>query len=329
MILALTFAALAADPAAWPLEAPAVVADSGAVRIDLPGEWLARCPDPSTYLVRDGDGRELPFAVRTSDDAPPSRERLRWSPRPVDAHHWQYRVLPTRSGHPAVALSIWNLPAGTVARVVVRHGDGVAATGVVWNLPRTDAGVGDRIPLPPTAVEGPWQVELWTVRRPRSTRPEVSFGAEVERPGEVAERVWTAPAARPLPAGAGRSATTVDLGRSGLVVRGWTLRAEERAYARPLRVVADGRTVGAGLARRVEVSELTLPEDRIPWRGEAPARVQLELTDDRSPPLHLHGLDVHLRGAALLVPDGPAGTWTVAGCGPPAPPYDVERLGSL
>ena len=78
-LLFLTLAAMAADPSSYP--AQSALEGGSAVRVDLSAEWLARCPDPTTYMVVSADGVELPYAVRTSDDVQISPMDLRWAPR--------------------------------------------------------------------------------------------------------------------------------------------------------------------------------------------------------------------------------------------------------
>jgi hypothetical protein len=96
--LLLTGLAAAADPSGHPLAAEIELPRADTLRLDLGADWLQRCPDPDSYLILDAQGREIPFAARSSDaEGAPRREPLRWEPVRAD-RGWAWRVQGPASG---------------------------------------------------------------------------------------------------------------------------------------------------------------------------------------------------------------------------------------
>jgi hypothetical protein len=67
-VLLLAGTAVASDPASYPLAAEFELPEAEILRLDLGVEWLSQCPDPSSYLLLDEGGSEIPFAARSSDE---------------------------------------------------------------------------------------------------------------------------------------------------------------------------------------------------------------------------------------------------------------------
>lgn len=319
--------ASAADPR-YALAAELAVDTPAPVRIDLPPAWVAACPDPSTYRVEDAAGDEVPFASRTSDDAPPGPEPLTWEPVERSAWSWTYLVHPPESGSPTVAISVRGLPRDRVVEAVVSEAGERVATALVWNLPDTGAGVSDRIRLPPGHRRGPWRVELHTVNFWR-TRPWAEFEAITTGAEQVDVALWQVDSEAPVVTGPHTSRLSLRLPRGGLPVRGVRIDARDPMFSRPA-VVIDGRggAVGRGELRRFPYGDATIDLDRIAVRTDASRDLSVDLTDDRSVPLDVGAVELELRGIALLTRGGAPGRWTIAGCGPAGGRYDLERLGT-
>ncbi len=324
----LVAAALAAvDPRA-PLAAELHVPTEGPVRVDLPAAWVARCPDPTTYRLVDAAGREVPYATRTSDEAPPEREGLTWEPLERTPWSWTYLVRPPAGGAPTTALSIRGVPEGRVVEVTVRRpGDGGAvAKGLVWNLPDTGAGVRSELPLPASARRGPWRVDLHVVNLWRA-RPWVEFEAVTEGVERVEPASWSVDVEPPSPLGPADSRLRVPLPRADLPVRGLRVIASDPLFSRPA-VVRDGRgaPLASGHLERFALGEAPIDVDRVALRATVSHELLVDLTDDRSVPLEVSAVELELRGLALLAAGGAPGRWTLSGCGPAGARYDVERL---
>ena len=79
-----------AGPEQYAMRGDFSVAEAGLARIELDQEWLARCPDPTSYLIVGPDRSETPYAIRTSDQHPPQFAHLAWSPIEVGRRRWSY-----------------------------------------------------------------------------------------------------------------------------------------------------------------------------------------------------------------------------------------------
>ena len=320
--------AFAGTETAYPLVGELTLERGGVHRIDLGPEWLARCPDPSSYLITDGSGAEVPFAVRTSDQHPPGLEALTWEPVQVSRAHWSYRVHPPASGAPVRALRVRSLSKGTVLRVEIRSpGSDRRVTGWIWNLPDTGAGVGDQIALPRSMGSGPWHVDADVVTcLHRHAR--VEFEGVTETSGQVAEVVFEVPVDPPMPVSNTESELPISLPREGLPVRSIELSPEDGVFSRPIVLRGEGTTVlGRGILERHRIGEVWVEQTRIPVRFTAGRQVTMQIDDGRSPVLSVDSVTVGIRGAVLIVPDAEPGTYGLFGCGPTGRRYDLDRMG--
>jgi hypothetical protein len=320
-------AALAAD-ARYALVGELEVERRGPVRLELPAEWVARCPDPSTYLLHDALGHEVPYAVRTSDDAPPGPEALTWEPLERSPWSWTYLVHGPRSGAPTVGISVLGLPQDRVVEATVRREGQLVTKVLLWNLPDTGAGVREVIALPPGHRSGPWRIDLHVVNIWRA-RPWAEFSALTTQVDQVEPVLWRVEVQEPVVIGPSQSRLSVSLPRSGLPVRGVRVAAQDAMFSRPA-TVHDGRgtVLGQGQLERFLYGTAPVDVDHIPVHATVSRALSLDLTDDRSRPLQVEHVDLELRGLALLASGGEPGRWTLSGCGPAGARYDLERLSS-
>ncbi|MFH1464354.1 MAG: hypothetical protein ABIO70_08195 [Pseudomonadota bacterium] len=333
-LLLLVAAHGATDPAAYPLQAELDLPAADILRLDLPVDWVARCPDGGTYLLLDAAGRALPFAARDSDSrAAPRRATLRWEPIPTgDA--WGWRVEAPPGGEEADALRLANLPRGGVGVVeVAAWGSDAFARQVVWNLPDTGAGVQDEVPLDAARAHGPWRVRLrWAegLPWPRLGR-DYGFQALLSEPWGVDTVPLEVALGPAVPSGETRSDRQLRLPRAGLPLRGLTLGISDPLFSRQaLLLGAEGPeadiSLGSGLLERERYGSLPVDLTRLALSTRSPAESILRVEDGRSEPLIIDSATVDLRGLALLVPGVEAGGYRLLGCGPEAPAYDLERL---
>jgi hypothetical protein len=325
VIMVLTLGAYAAD-VRYALTAELEVPRRGPVRLELSPDWVARCPDPTTYVLHDALGREVPYAVRTSDDAPPGPETLTWEPMERTPWSWTYLVHGPRSGAPTVGLSVRGLPRDRVVEATVRQDGQLVTKVLLWNLPDTGAGVRETVALPPGHRQGPWRIDLHVVNFWRA-RPWAEFSALTTQVDQVEPVLWRVEVEEPVVIGPSQSRLSVPLPRSGLPVRGVRVAATDPMFSRPA-TVHDGRgtALGQGQLERFLYGTAPVDVDRLPVHATVSRALSLDLTDDRSRPLQVEHVDLELRGLALLATGGEPGRWTIAGCGPAGAPYDVERL---
>jgi len=318
---------LAAEPGAYPMVGAFAAPVDGALRVDLAPEWLAQCPDPTSYLIVDKDGSEVPFAARTSDQHPPEMVSLTWEPVQLDSMHWSYLVHRPRTRDPVRALRIRNLPRRTIARVTVwEPGKRERVTTLIWNLPSTGADIKDRVALPKTMERGAWRVDVVLIKCGHR-HPWVEFDGLVENTGQVSEVALSVPVDDPFPISATHSELAVSLPRAGLPVRWVGVDPSEALFSRPVVLQGDrGNTLKKGVFERVEVGGESIDQTRIKWRGNAGRRIALDVDDGRSPVLAVETVEVGLRGAALLLPDADAGEYEIYGCGPSGQGYDLDRV---
>ncbi len=324
---------LAADPASYPLATTMELPEADLLRLDLGHAWASRCPDPGSYLLLDDQGRDLPFAVRTSDDAAPwRREHLRWEPLPRSGG-WEWLVQPPASGEPARALRIGGLQEGAAALLSVRQGDGPPLQAVVWHKPGTGAGSQVEIPLPAELRQGPWRVHTERVEGPGWPRlsRDPGFQALVAQPWTVEEASLELHPGEPVPTGPTTSDRLLLLPRAGLPLRGLTVEVEEPVFHRELTLLEGGdplrlTRIGGGTVERVRILERGVDSPGIALRGQAGAELVLRSEHGRGAPLDLRTVELSLRGLALAVPRVDAGRYTLLGCGPSGPGYDLEQL---
>ncbi len=326
ILLALQYG-MAADSGAYPVAGSFEAPLDGPTRVDLPVEWLAQCPDPTSYLIVDESGAEVPYAVRTSDQHPPELSSLTWEPVQISRMHWSYLVHRPRSKEPVRALRIRNLPRRTVARVTIwEPGKSQRVSTLIWNLPSTGADLKDRVPLPPAMERGAWRVDIMPIQCWHS-HTWVEFDGLVENVGQVGEVTLSIPADDPFPISATHSELAVSLPRAGLPVRSIGVDPEEALFSRPVIVLGDhGKKMTSGRFERVEVGGESIDQTRVKWRGNAGRRIALDVDDGRSPVLSVGDVQVGIRGAALLLPDVEAGRHDIYGCGPSGQGYDLDRV---
>lgn len=323
-----------ADPARYPVSGEAVLPAGDLVRLQLDADWVARCPDPTTYALLGPDGRTVPFAWRTSDEAPPARTAsLRWEPEDVPGVGWRYRILPPDPARPATALRIRDLPVGLVARVAVRGvDDGTRQETLVWNLPDTGAGTRLEIPLPARLAAGPWILEVLEVGGDTLwPRPGwLDFTAVLDDPAAVPEVRRDVVVGAPVPADADGSEFPVSLPGSRLPLRGLDLTVEDPLFSRNAEVLDPGdalRSVGGARLERVRKGGLSPAVTTLPLTAsDTTDTLLLHVSDGRSDPLSITGASVALRGMVLLVPGATAGPHTVLACGPAGRSYDLQDL---
>jgi hypothetical protein len=333
--LLLTTAALASDPASYPLTAELDLPQATMLRLDLDAAWLAQCPDPGSYLLLDASGAEVPFAARSSDEGADWRhEALSWEPVRVD-RGWAWRVNRPASGEPAQALRLAKLPPGSVVELTIQPigAGGTPQQAVLWNLPGSGAGTRLELPLSGGASAGPWTVRATWAEGAGWMRVgrDLGFEAVIAQPWTVEPATVTVPLEGPLSSSATSSDWLLRLPRAGLPVRGLGLSVDDPLFARGLTVLqAEGPERLEVVARqdieRLNYGEAWVDNSRVALRTDAPAELVLRSDDGRSAPLRIRAAELTLRGQALIVPEVPGGHYTLLGCGPPAPGYDLERL---
>ena len=335
LMFAAALPALGAEPASYPLAAELELPEAATLRLDLGADWLARCPDPSSYMLLDNAGQEVPFAGRSSDEgADWRREALRWEPVRSD-RGWAWKVQPPTSGEPAHALRFSKLPWGAVVEVTVQGvGDERPATrAVLWNLPDTGAGTRMELPLDRTGHDGPWMVRaVWSegagwMRVGR----DLGFEAVVAQPWTVNTVDLEVAPQGPVISGATTSDWQLSLPRAGLPLRGLALEVADPLFSRELTLLEatpSGRLdrVGRGELERLNYGESWVDKTSLALHHSAASELLLRLDDGRSAPLQLRGATITLRGQALVVPGVSGGSYTLLGCGPVGPGYDLERL---
>ena len=328
VMLTLFMALAAGSGRSYPVSGQFEVATSGPSRVDLTGDWLARCPDPTSYLITDAAGAEVPFAIRTSDQHPPKFESLRWEPVQISASHWSYRVHRPASKAPVRALRVKDLPRGVVARVEFGDARGRhQASTLIWNLPDTEAGLKDQIPLPDTLSRGPWRVDVEILICWFHWRPRVAFDALTEHTGQVSPVAIEVPVEAPFPLSASHSELVLRLPRDGLPVRWVGVDPEETLFSRPVVVRGEQASrVTRATLERIELGGESVDKTRIPRNAEAGRQISIDVDDGRSPVLTVQHVEVGLRGAALLLPDASPGTYAIVGCGPSGRGYDLDRV---
>ena len=326
-ILLLLQSSFAADEGAYPVMGHFDAPVDGPVRVDLTAEWLAQCPDPTSYLIVGEDGEEMPFAVRTSDQHPPELESLTWEPVELNSMHWSYLVHRPSSKEPVRALRVRNLPQRTVARVTVwEPGGREKVSTLIWNLPSTGADIQDRIQLPRTMERGAWRVDVALIQC-FHRHAWVEFDGLVENTGQVGEVALSIPVDVPFPVSATHSEIALNLPRAGLPVRWLGVDPQEPLFSRPVLLKSErDKTLTKGVFERVEVGGVSIDQTRIKWRGTPGRRLALDVDDGRSPELTVDSVEVGLRGAALLLPDADAGRYAIFGCGPKGEGYDLDRV---
>jgi len=333
-LLLLSTAIGATDPSAYPLEAGLELPAAEILRLDLPVEWLERCPDGGTYLLLDAEGRALPFAARDSDTHPsPRRVALEWEPIDTnDAWGWKVEAPPGRA--PATALRLADLPVGGVGVVeVAAWGRDEVLRQVVWNLPETGAGVQEDVPLDAARAVGPWRVRLrWAegLPWPRLGR-DYGWEAVLSEPWGVDTVPLEVDIGPAVPSGETQSDRQLHLPRAGLPLRGLTLGISDPLFSRQASLLgAEGPvadlSLGSGLLERERYDALPVERVRLDLSARSPAESILRVEDGRSEPLAIERATVDLRGLALLVPNVAAGGHRLLGCGPEAAAYDLERL---
>jgi hypothetical protein len=325
----------AADPASYPLAAALELPEADTLRLDLGAEWLDRCHDPDGYLLLDDQGREVPFAARSSDasDAP-RREILRWEPVRAD-RGWAWRVQGPASGEEARALRLSALPRGSVVEVWIAP-VGASDRGerhVLWNLPETGAGTRLELPLPAGAERGPWLIRAtWSEGAGwmRAGR-DLGFEAEVARPWTVETVSIELPFEGPVRSSSHGSDWLIGLPSPGLPLRGLDLEIADPLFSRPVTVMHSGlgaepRAMHSGSIERLNFGEAWVDSTHLPLRGSADLNLLLRMEDGRNESLNLQAVRIDVPGQALLVPQVQAGRYTLLGCGPAGEAYDLERL---
>ena len=328
-------AALASDPASYPLAAELELPQAAMLRLDLGADWLAQCPDPGSYLLLDTDGHEVPFAARSSDEgADWRREALSWEPVRVD-RGWAWRVQPPASGEPAHALRLNKLPRGLVVEVTLKplKGAGSPVSSVLWNLPDSGAGTRMELPLDAAGAEGPWLVRVTWSEGAGWMRAGRDLGIEalVAQPWTVEPTSISLQPEGPVTSSATTSDWLLRLPRSGLPLRGIDLDIADPIFARELTVLQAESTERLSAVTRRDIQRISFGEawvdaSRVAFAVEAPEELVLRSDDGRSSPLQIRGATLALRGQALIVPELEGGAYTLLGCGPRAPGYDLERL---
>ncbi len=334
-LLAALAPGLAAEPAAYPSSATVELPAAEMLRLDLSPAWTARCPDPNSYLLLDASGQEVPFAVRTSDEGAGWRaEPLRWEPVP-DGHSWTARVQKPKTGEPVHALRLAELPRGAVAEVSIARADGRGPTSrhVVWNLPDTGAGVQLEAELPAGLDDGPWLVRVeheegvgW-----RRVSRDLGFVAVIAQPWSVLPVTMVVEPEGPVPSSEITSDWLLRLPRVGLPLRRIEFEVADPLFSRPVQLMTAAEAdrpyaIGNGTLERMAHGEVRIERTSILLDAEPPADVLLRVQDGRSPPLDIEGVELSLRGVALVVPSTQAGPHVLLGCGPSAASYDLERL---
>ncbi len=329
-------AARAAEPASYPLAATVELHEAELLRLDLPPEWLERCPDPGSYLLLDPTGVEVPFASRTSDDGAGWRsERLIWKPTRTQ-RDWAWEVQPPASGEPVHALRLSRLPVGGAVEILVQPVEAAQASrrGVLWNLPDSGAGAQLDLPLGDIGAEGPWRIEVeassgagWI----RDGTQDLGFEAVIAHPWSVLPTPLAVEASGPVPSSETSSDWLLRLPRAGLPLRAVEVDAEDPLFSRPTALlmaaeVGEAIPLGRGTLERVAHGQASIERNGFGLHNTATADLLLRVEDGRSPPLDISGVELSLRGLALVVPSPQAGPHRLLGCGPDAPAYDLERL---
>jgi hypothetical protein len=330
-VLLLAGTAVASDPASYPLAAEFELPEAEILRLDLGVEWLSQCPDPSSYLLLDEGGSEIPFAARSSDEGDDwRRERLRWEPlRRQGAPLW--KVHPPASGEPVHALRVAGLPRGAVMELSV-EAIGMKepmVQGLLWNLPDSGAGTQLELPLGEAHGAGPWMVRARWSEGAGWVREGTDMGFEA-----VIAQPWTVETAAlelipegAVPTGVSSSARLLRLPRAGLPLRGLELEVADPLFHREVELRGDdARGLGSGTIRRIEMAELAVGSTAVDLRAVAPSELVIHMDDGRSAPLSVTGVELALRGQALVVPMVAPGRYTLLGCGPAAADYDLEQL---
>jgi hypothetical protein len=324
--------------ARYPVRGSLLVPEGGGLhRVELDARWIAACPDPTSYLLLDASGREVPYAIETSDDpTPPVISRIRWTPA-ESVGGWVY-VAPgpeAEGRHPVRALRVRSLPEGVVARVDLDTAGHRRESFLVWNLPDTGAGVSTEIPLPPELREGPWVLSVTRLEGSFFTRrgPPLDFDAVLEDPQHLETLTLALPFEGPVPVDEGVSEAWIRLPRPGLPVRGLELDVVDEVFsrgitARSLRPGAstEGQRLGQGRLERLRRGEVLLARTALDLGGDAPGDLLLRFDDGRSPPLGLEGTRVRLRAAALLLPEARPGEHTLLACGKSGKSYDLDAM---
>ena len=340
-LLLTSVAQAASDPREYPWMASIHIPDpAGApVRVDLSAEWVARCPDATSYLLLDADGQEVPFATFTSDGSAwggdtPRRRDLRWAPD-EDKDGAYYRVSAITGALPAQALWV-GLPRSAVARVQVRDlglAEEPVAERMLWNLPSTSAGTELEFPLPWSPSSGPWEVRIRrrTALPLFSRWPHPQLEAILSQPDAVSEVQLPVSLEGPIPQDAVTSQWSLLLPRGDLPVRALELEIQDPLFSRPVTLGSAsldggrGRELGSGLLERFERGDFALDSAALVLAGDAPRALVLTVDDGRSAPLRISGANIHLRGAALWLPHVQPGEQTLYGCGPAGADYDIDR----
>ncbi len=337
IVSALLIAGLAAatEPASYPLAAELELPEATTLRLDLGPSWIGRCPDPSSYLLLDAGGREVPFAARSSDEgATWRRQELQWQPVRAD-RGWAWLVQGPSTGEATRALRLDRLPRGSVVEVWIRPQDdpGGGERHVLWNLPATGAGTRLDVPLDPAWSQGPWLVRaVWSegAEWMRAGR-DLGFEAVVAQPWTVDTVTLEIEPEGPVISGPTTSDWQLGLPRAGLPLRGLELQVADPLFSRALTLLDpdhSGRLerVGSGKLERVNYGEAWVDRTGIALSHTGSPELLLRLDDGRSAPLQLRSATVELRGQALVVPGIAGGSYTLLGCGPTGPGYDLERL---
>jgi len=334
--LSLGASALASDPGAYPLTVDLVLPAAELVRVDLGADWLARCPDPHSYLLLDAEGNELPFAVRDSDAASPWRAvALTWQPERSQGR-WTWRVHAPASGEPAHALRLAGLPRGAVAVVELRSlaDEGGSLQQVLWNLPGTGAGIKLDLELEKGLSNGPWRVSAAPAEGLPWRRAGFDMGFEALLAEPWGVQTVTLPLALdgPVPSGETSSDWSLRLPRAGLPLRGLSLRVEDSLFSREVSLLGvEGeaqRPLGEGSLERLAFGPARVERTELALDVQAPDELVLRLDDGRSAPLGISGAQLAMRGVALVVPGDAGGEHRLFGCGSHLAAYDIERLGA-
>ncbi len=333
--LLLTGLAAAADPSGHPLAAEIELPRADTLRLDLGADWLQRCPDPDSYLILDAQGREIPFAARSSDaEGAPRREPLRWEPVRAD-RGWAWRVQGPASGEPARSLHLSALPSGSVVELWLGDptGGGEGERHVLWNLPRTGAGTNLELPLPAGREHGPWLVRAIASEGAGNLRAhrDLGFEAEVAHPWTVEPASIELSVEGPVRSSSHSSDWRLELPRPGMPLRGLDLEIGDPLFSRPITLMhggldAEPRALSSGTIERMNFGRAWVDATRLRLGGSAELDLLLRVEDGRSAPLDLRAVRLEIPGQALLVPQVEAGRYILLGCGPAGHAYDLERL---
>jgi hypothetical protein len=304
----------------------------GLVRVDLSPDWIAACPDGTTYRLVQESGAEIPFAVRTSDDtSQPRTFDLKWTPSDAGIG-WRYEIEAPRRPVTLRALRIRDLPEGVVAHLHLVTPGG-ATDSLVWRLSGTGAGVHLDVDLPPALAVGPWTATLDVVDGSPLFRrsPLIDFSALLADPAAVDPVDLVVATGAPVPDEDDASRLAIGLPRPGLPLRGLHLDVADETFSRSVTVagVEPGgaeTTFQTSSVERLKRGGVTFGSTDLVLASDAPADVVLRLYDGLSEPLVIRGATVRLRGVSLLVPDAPAGRVRVFGCGKGGRTYDIQRL---